>query len=74
MRMLITIICFRRHASENGHAEIVKLLIESKADINMKDKFKRTALMFAKSKGYNDIVKLLTQAGAETEQNNSSIF
>ena len=46
-------------ASQNGHLEIVKLLIEKGANINAQDDDDWTALMDASRKGHLEIVKLL---------------
>ena len=47
------------HASEQGQMEIVKLLIENNADLNIQDNYGETALMRAAWWGYTEIVKLL---------------
>src|SRR5690349_7723702 len=48
------------YASEKGHKEIVKLLIDNGADIdyNIEVVFGRTALMCASSNGHKEIVEL----------------
>src|SRR6185295_17479607 len=43
-------------AVNNGNIDIVKLLIDHKADVNWKDRFNTTALMYAASKGNKDMV------------------
>jgi ankyrin repeat protein len=52
-------------ASQAGHAEIVRLLIAAKADLNRVNQAGNTALMIAAEKEHNEIVKLLTEAGAK---------
>ena len=52
-------------ASEYGHTEIVKLLIEGGADINAQDEDSYTALRYAVREGHTEIVKLLYEAGAK---------
>ena len=55
-------------ASQEGHAEIVKLLLEAKADVNAKASVagkEYTPLSIAKRKGHTEIVRLLEAAAAE---------
>ena len=54
-------------ASDNGHTDIVKLLLESKADIGAKNKNNSTPLIIASDKGYKDIVKILEKAQEENK-------
>lgn len=58
VNMLIT-------AVNNGHIETVKSLIKSKADVNWKDGFNSTALMYAAAKGNLEMVNLLLESGAD---------
>ena len=51
-------------ASELGRLNIVKFLIDNKANINEQNNNKETALMLASRKGHIDIVKLLIRKGA----------
>ena len=46
-------------ASENGHLEIVKDLVENGADVNSKDEDGKIALNKASSSGHLEIVKYL---------------
>lgn len=76
--------CYNRTAliwaADKAYAPVVKLLIEAKADVNIKDVENyrydkdgkrigaiegQTALSYAKKAGHNDIVKLLEDAGAK---------
>ena len=50
-------------ASEKGHLDIVKLLIDKGADVHAKDTFGKTALNLASQR--LEIVKLLIEKGAE---------
>lgn len=55
-------------ASQNGHTEIVKLLLASKADVNAKAYAggkDYTPLSIAKQMGHTKIVKLLKKYGAK---------
>ncbi len=58
-------------AVNNNNYEIVKKLIESKADINWKDGFETDALMYACSKGNIKIVNLLLENGANVHSKDS---
>jgi ankyrin repeat protein len=51
-------------AAQNGHAEIVKLLLGVGAKVNAKTSNDSTSLILAAENGYADIVKLLLDAGA----------
>jgi len=52
-------------ASEYGHTEIVKLLIEAGADVNARQWDDATALTYASREGHTEIVNLLIKAGAK---------
>ena len=56
-------------ASQGGHAEIVKLLLAAKADVNANAMTPAgkvyTPLRVAKEKGHTEVVRLLTAAGAK---------
>ena len=53
-------------ACDRGHTEIVRLLIERGADVNVKDNFyNANALGWAMSKKHDDIVALLIEKGAD---------
>jgi uncharacterized protein len=52
-------------AINNNNLEITKLLINKKADVNWKDGFNTTALMYAASKGNKEIVLFLLESGAD---------
>lgn len=56
-------------ACDRGHLEIVKLLLENGADVNVKDTFYgATPLTWAVNKGHTEIVKLLLEKGAEGKE------
>jgi ankyrin repeat-rich membrane spanning protein len=48
-------------ASGGGKLEVVRLLVEHGADIDVKDKGGWTAYQFALVKGYSEITKLLSK-------------
>ncbi len=48
-----------------NNAELVRAFISWGADVNLRDKQGKSALSFAKMKGYSDIVTLLVDAGAK---------
>ena len=55
-------------AANNGHSEVVKLLLEKGAEVNAKATIKNvewTALKVARRMGHTDIVQLLEKAGAK---------
>jgi ankyrin repeat protein len=56
-------------AINNVNVEIVKSLLEHNADVNWKDGFNTTALMYAASKGNREIVDLLLKYGADINAN-----
>ena len=47
-----------------GHADTVKLLLESGAEMNARDSAEYTALSLAKAHKKSDVVKILEKAGA----------
>jgi ankyrin repeat protein len=54
-------------ASEHGHVQNVKFLIEKGADINAKDEDEKTALHLASEKGYFEIAQSLLKQGADID-------
>lgn len=59
-----------RLASLNGNVEVAKILIENGADVNKKDKIKKSALMAAAVGGNVDLIKLLVVKGADVYAEN----
>ena len=52
-------------ACDNGHYRVVKLLLDEKADSNVKKECSRTALYLASRNGHHKIVELLLKAKAD---------
>ena len=46
-------------AAQNGHIEVVKLLLDRGADVNQVSQYSDTALMLAAGNGYFETVRLL---------------
>ena len=51
-------------ASENGHTEVVNLLLSGGADQDMQDEKGASALMFASCEGHTEVVEQLLDKGA----------
>jgi len=52
-------------ASENGHKDIVQMLLDAGADVNVKGNGGRTALMYASAKGHKDVATILRKHDAK---------
>lgn len=61
-------------AGQNGHGNIVQLLIKLKADVNAQNQKGNTALHMALSYDYYDCCMMLIQAGADVNIKNSGDF
>jgi len=57
-------------AAENGHAEVVSLLLEHGANVNFVDRKGWHILHWAASNNHVDVVRLLCRAGAEVDAQN----
>jgi len=53
------------HACQMGHEDVVKLLIDSGANVNAESSTKRSVLWLACFRGNGDIIKLLLDNGAD---------
>jgi ankyrin repeat protein len=54
-------------AAENGHKQVVKLLVDKGAEVNAQGGGYGNALQTASARGYKEIVKLLLDKGAEVD-------
>jgi len=59
-------------AAAMGSLEATNILISHKADVNAKDKFRRTPLFLAARNGFADIVTKLQESGADIHMEDSS--
>ncbi|XP_062537231.1 uncharacterized protein LOC134205710 [Armigeres subalbatus] len=50
-----------------GKVDVLRILIEKKAEIDVRNSFGNTPLYFAASNGHTDVVDLLIEKGADTE-------
>ncbi|KAH8585593.1 ankyrin repeat-containing domain protein, partial [Bisporella sp. PMI_857] len=55
------------HASDNGHLEVVTLLLEKGADLEAADIYGKTALHHASRNGHLEVVTLLLEKGADVK-------
>ncbi|MGP8090842.1 MAG: ankyrin repeat domain-containing protein [Syntrophobacteraceae bacterium] len=53
------------NASENGHRDVVQLLLGKGADVNAKNNGGKTALTYASGRGHQEVKDLLIKAGAK---------
>jgi len=58
------------YASENGHIEIVEVLLDNGADVNAYNNYGDTALINASEKGYEEVVDMLLDNGADVNAKN----
>ncbi|PTB58087.1 hypothetical protein M431DRAFT_505651 [Trichoderma harzianum CBS 226.95] len=54
-------------ASGRGHGEIVKMLLDSGADVNMRGKVGGRPLRVASENGHREIVQILLDNGADVD-------
>jgi Ankyrin repeats (3 copies)/Ankyrin repeats (many copies) len=59
-------------AASNGHSEVVKLLLEAKAEVDSKSNYGRTPMSWAAWNGHSEVVKLLLEAKAEVDSKDSN--
>ncbi len=61
-------------ASQKGHTDIVKFLLDKGADVNVKAGMGFTALTFASFNGHIDIVKILLSKGADVNVEGTAVM
>ena len=54
-------------ACDNGHAEIVRVLLEARASVDLHNCHGETALIFACYNGHAEIARMLLEAGANKD-------
>jgi len=52
------------YAATNGHTDVVKVLLDKGANVNVIGEDGETALMYAKEGNYTKIIEMLKQYGA----------
>ena len=58
--------------SDNGHHQVMELLLKEGADVNIQNNDGWTALMIASDDGHHQVVELLLKEGADVNiQNNN---
>ena len=60
-------------ASQNGHLDVVHLLVQTGAALQSQDSEGRTAFMIASLYGHLDIVRLFLQSGAATDAHKNDV-
>ena len=60
------------YASEGGHTDTARLLIENGADVNAKNKSDSTSLMYALEGGHTNTARLLIENGADVNAKNKT--
>lgn len=56
------------YACQNGNSDLVKLLIEYKANVNIRDRGRLTPIMVAAKNGHLEIIKILLKHGADKDK------
>jgi ankyrin repeat protein len=59
-------------ATENGHKEVVELLINKGIDLNEKDNYGNTALRLASFYGFKEVVELLINKGIDLNEKDNN--
>lgn len=59
-------------ASQNGHAEVVKILVQANANVNLCDIYGTSSLHISSKKGNSSVVKHLLNGNADVNKRNKS--
>ena len=57
-------------ACQNGHIDVVKILLENEAQVNLQEKNGLSSLMLASQNGHDDVVRLLLENKAQVDLQN----
>ena len=58
-----------RRAAYCNHVDVVRLLLEFRAEVDRRDRYGKTPLMAASEEGHDDVVRVLLDAGADFDAN-----
>ncbi len=58
--------------SQNGHSDVVKMLVDKGAEVNEKNLKEVSVLMAASQNGHSDVVRILIDKGAEVNMLNNN--
>ena len=56
-----------RRAAYCNHVDVVRLLLEFRAEVDRRDRYGKTPLMAASEEGHDDVVRVLLDAGADVD-------
>ena len=60
------------YAAARGHKDIARVLLDYRADLDVRDSYGYNALMYAVDGGYKEILRMLLDAGAAADLKNNS--
>mmetsp|Transcript_84098 Transcript_84098/g.262654 ORF Transcript_84098/g.262654 Transcript_84098/m.262654 type:complete len:680 (+) Transcript_84098:3-2042(+) len=60
--------CAAHYCVSSNSKELLQMVIEARADVNVKDNFGQTPLMMSAKQGSNDMSKMLLEAGADAAE------
>ena len=61
-------------AAGSGHEDVVELLLQAKAEIDIQDRSQATPLHYAVKKGRTNVVNILLQYGASCSRKNKDWY